>query len=271
MSTNTQHGEHEHEHLGCDRPSAREARKVVTNLLLPLASSLGAQLSPSCPLSPEQDHLAPHEAAKHALSPRQWRCNACGKLFNSEHYIDLHLERKHPRLLNSSATACLGEYCDLLQCPSWISALRRAEAERPRPCKPAELEARRHACQHLMHDCFLLSGGEGGDLHPVFEAMEERFCRPVSCAGRAQIRAHGSLLAVPDHAPGDHADGRGAVYYLLGGGLLASLAVLYCLVFVSMSEARGSGDELRARRGRARGGKWWWPLGGSSAARAKQI
>ena len=258
------------DHLGCDRPSAREARRVVTNLLLPLASSLGAKLSPSCPLSPEQDHLFPHEALKHAMSQRQWRCNSCGKLFNSEHYIDMHLDRKHPDLLNASATACLGDYCDLLQCPSWISNLRRLEAERPRPCKPAELEARRHACQHLMHDCFLLGGGEeseSGDLHPVFEAMEERFCRPVSCEGRVQIRTHGSLLSVPDHAPGAHnADGHGILYYLLGGGLLASLAVLYCLVFVSYTEARGSGDALRARKGRSKGG-WWM----GRAARAKQI
>ena len=45
-----------------------------------------------------------------------------------------------------------------------------------------------------MHDCFLLGEESGGDLHPVFEAMEERFCRPVSCEGRAQIRTHGLAL-----------------------------------------------------------------------------
>jgi hypothetical protein len=238
----------------CDRAAAREARNVVRNLLVPLAASLRANLAPTCPLSPEQDHLLPHEQAKHVVTHHQWRCSSCGKLFKSEHYLDMHLERKHPDLLNASASVCLGDFCDLLQCPSWVHGLREAARERPRPCKPSELEARQHACQHLMHDCFL--GRDGSvDLHHVFEAMEERLCHPVSCAGRQQIVELGSLLAVPENVASD-AGAPGWGYYTLGAGLIASLALLYLCMLVGYSETRQGDADLRALGGRRRRALW---------------
>lgn len=251
----------EHDHaIVCDRPSAREARRILRTVLEPYAHSLGATLSPSCPLSAQSDHLLPHEALKHAMTQHQWRCNKCSKLFKSEHYIDLHLERKHPELLrNTSAESCLGEFCDLLQCPSWVNRLRHEAQMRPRPCKPGELDARRHFCQHLMHDCFLPDGGSGGsDSHQMFEAIADRVCTPVSCAGRQLIlESDGAALLVDPHAAAAAAAAPGAGYYILATLLILAVAAGLGVTLCSYGEALGarSGDaELRARRRRRGGG-----------------
>ena len=247
--------------LNCDRHLAREARRIVKDVVTTLATSLRAEVASSCPLHASNDHLLPHEERKKALTQWQWRCAECGKLFKSEHYLDRHLDRKHASLLNSShATTCLGEYCDILQCPTWLEALRRQERERPRPCKPNELEARRHLCQHLMHDCF----AGGADLHPVFESMEERFCSPISCAGRQRLRAGSataSALPASLGGGGGSGGGGGTYYYVQCGLLLAGLTMLYVGLFCWYSETKVAPGELKARHGRRRnagGGVWPW-------------
>ena len=105
-----------------------------------------------------------------------------------------------------------------------------------------------------MHECFLAGSG-APDLHHVFEAMEERLCRPISCAGRQQILAHGSLLSARDDAA--DAGGPGTSYYLLGSALLLGLAALYAVVLCTIGEMRGAsgGAGLRSRR-RAAWGLW---------------
>ena len=246
------HDDVDHHAFHCDRAAAREARRVVNNFVVPYAKSLGAKLSPSCPLAPEQDHLLPHENQKHAITSQQWRCSQCGKLFRAEHFLDLHLEKKHADLLSSSAHACLGDYCDLLQCPTWLRDVKRhASAAGVRPCKSSDMDARRHFCSHLMHDCFLADGR--ADLHHIFEEMEQRLCAPLTCAGRQVIIERGTTLdAGADLAA---AAGPGGGYYLLGSMLLIGLAFLYGILLCNWGERAGTGGELRRRR---RGGSSWF-------------
>ena len=254
--------EEQHHAIVCDRPSAREARRVVRNVLEPLAKSMGATLADTCPLAADQDHLLLHEAQKEVIRQSDWKCKVCGKHFKSEHYLDLHLHRKHAELLqNISAQTCLGEFCDLLQCPSWLNGLRWEAANRPRPCKPSELDARRHLCQHLMHECFLPGAAVAAgavDMHHVYEAMEERLCSPVTCAGRALILETGSssLLADVHDAEDDFSTG----YYIFASILICGIGTLYFIVLCTYGEQleaslmqRGDG-ELRARRRRQGGG-----------------
>ena len=172
-----------HPPLLCDRPSAREARKAIKDMLLPLVRSYGAQMSSTCPLSPEHDRLAAHEQKKKPLTQYNWRCEICGKSFRSERcahsrayrllqhgqqlttrcphrrYIDMHMDRKHLGMLSASATTCLGDFCDILRCPSWVRDLRSQLRDQPAACKRRDLDRRRHYCQHLMHDCFAPENG----------------------------------------------------------------------------------------------------------------
>lgn len=254
--------DHHRVNLHCDKHAAREARQVVEKVVTKIAGSFGAELASTCPLHPSNDHVLPHEQQKKPVTQWQWRCGVCGKLFKAEHYLDRHLDRKHADLLNATAAStCLGEYCDILQCPSWVDGVRRQERERPRPCKAGELEARKHLCQHLMHDCFLAAphGGHSADLHPIFEAMEQHFCAPISCAGRSRLVAGGASAATLPYRYGGDASGAdggggggGTGYNVMAVLLLGGLALLYAGLFCWWSETRTGSGELRARRSRQR-------------------
>ena len=235
--------------LICDRASAREARNAVNKELLPLAASLGATLSLDCPLHPEHDHLLLHEGNKTMITQFQWKCSICGKLFRSEHYLDRHFDRRHLDTLSAGASTCLGDFCDVLRCPSWLEGLRRERKElAKRNCRPAELDARRHFCQHMMHDCFT---AHNADMHPVFETMDEHYCKPLSCAGQQSLReghsqrahtvhafsyvhAFGALIDSCTACAAGHKVARPvaggnsqATYYVLSTLLLAALVALY--------------------------------------------
>ena len=61
-------------------------------------------ISHHCPLHPSNDRLRQHEEHKQAVTQYQWKCALCGKMFRSESYIDLHLERKHHDTLPTNST-----------------------------------------------------------------------------------------------------------------------------------------------------------------------
>lgn len=88
----------------CDRAGAREARTIIRDQLLQVAHHHGVSISEHCPLHPNHDRLRLHESHKQMTTQNQWKCALCGKMFRSEHYIDLHLERKHHHTLPQNAT-----------------------------------------------------------------------------------------------------------------------------------------------------------------------
>ena len=52
-----------------------------------------------CPFEPTVDLYGEHEKKKQRNRASQgsgtWTCGICGKSFKNEHYLDLHLERRH--------------------------------------------------------------------------------------------------------------------------------------------------------------------------------
>lgn len=259
----------------CDRRLSRAARKVVRDVVRPLAETLGVEVSPHCPLHADNDFLWAHERHKRADSQRQWRCGLCGKIFKAEHYLDRHLERRHEDELNATQTACLADYCDILQCPSWIEGVRRQERQGLRRCKPEEHLARQHFCQHLVHDCF--ASASGADLHRAFERLQAEFCSPISCAGRQRLARDGSTLGSPSRLspPAGGALGApptGGMYYVVCTVLFAALAVLYISLACVYSEARTADATANrpGRRPRATTSWWgsWWGWRGAAAGGA---
>ena len=92
-----------------------------------------------------------------------------------------------------------------------------------------------------MHDCFTADGAEA---HAVFESMDEHFCRPLSCAGRQQLR-EGLDVASPLHT---HVQGSHAAQLIFGGVLIGAIAVLYVGVFCWYYETKLSADRSLRRR-----------------------
>ncbi|KAL1514616.1 hypothetical protein AB1Y20_003710 [Prymnesium parvum] len=244
--------DHEHPALLCNRAAAREARKEVRDMLIPLVKSYGARMSPVCPLHKEHDRLLGHESQKKALTISNWRCEICGKSFRSEHYIDMHLDRKHLDTLPHTATTCLGDFCDILRCPGWVNGVKARLRENPADCDERELEARRHYCQHLMHDCFAHLNETG---HALFESLDSQLCSALTCKWQLQLR---DGKAVP---PVVHAqvplDRNSLGSTILAVVLLLVLGGLYCGVYCWYRDTKIGRGDLKARSNR-RGGVSWF-------------
>ena len=233
----------------CDRARAREARHIINSHVRPLIRYLQADMLSECPFHADHDFLLPHEEEKQVVAQWQWRCGICGKVFRTEHHLDRHFDRRHSETLQMMGNTCLGDFCDILRCPSWLEAMRMQRPEHgvAHDCNPAELQARRHQCQHIMHDCFAASGG-AEVLNPVFETMDERFCSLLTCSRRERLRD----LSTAIHE--SHENGHGASHYILGGLLIAALLVLYTAIYCWYSETTRAGDRaLQARQHRALG------------------
>ena len=115
-----------------------------------------------------------------------------------------------------------------------------------------------------MHDCF----SSRADLHPVYEAMEQRFCTPISCAGRQSLLAGGpSAASLPITGGASNAypstGGGHTTYYVLVGCLLLILGGVYLSLYCWYAELRAGSGELKARPGRRRSGglSMWLPVG----------
>ena len=228
--------------LLCNRGAAREARGLA-RAALDFARCGGVEAAPSCALHPDHDKLLPHEEQKKMLNRHQWRCGICGKTFRSERYLDAHLDRRHLDTLAPNATLCVGDLCDVLRCPGWLRAQR---AEHHGACNARALDARRHWCQHVMHDCFADQGAAG---HAVFEKLDAHFCEPLSCAWRERLRDGAEIPALRCAGAGD-AGGGHAGYYVGAGALCAALVLLYVGIACWYGETKWLGGDLRRSRHR---------------------
>ena len=160
-------------------------------------------------------------------------------MFKAEHYLDKHLESRHADQLPSNLTLCLADFCDLLACPSWVETLRQQPNALGR-CRPRERDARRHFCQHLMHDC-IPQGTARGDR--LFDQLDAQLCGRVTCEWQEQLRDGAVLELRPS-------TGTATVYYLLAAIILAILGLVYTGVCCWYQETKAGYADLRPRRRR---------------------
>jgi hypothetical protein len=233
--------------MSCDRAASREARRIAKREVIDVARQHGVPLVASCPLHPDNDRVRAHEERKKPISGGQWQCNVCGKLFSSEKYLDMHMQRRHADMLRTNDTLCLADYCDLMRCPRWLESIQGGTLA----CKPSEVAARMHLCQHVFHDCFP-PDAEGRAL---FERLNARFCQQLSCEWRRSLQTSPTATLRALDALGDGAPSV-TLYYVLAGVLIAGLAFVYGALACWYREITSRGD-LRTRRGRGSSASWW--------------
>lgn len=156
----------------CSRARSREARQIVEERLIAKAQTYGVQVDPKCKLHPHTDMLREHEANKSTLASTQWKCKICGKIFRSEGYLDLHMDRKHMDTVPAEANICLADFCDILGC-------RSLEPMAGTACSPKHMQRRRVLCQHLMHNCFPPEINE--QYWHAHELFEHELCDRLTC------------------------------------------------------------------------------------------
>lgn len=93
----------------CSRLLSRRVRSVYRDQLQRYISfeSINKEgsefnLPETCAWHPSNDRYFDQERNKSELSMREWKCGYCGKIFRTEHYMDLHMHRHHTDKLNVS-------------------------------------------------------------------------------------------------------------------------------------------------------------------------
>jgi hypothetical protein len=82
----------------------------------------------------------------------QFRCGYCQKQFVNEHYMDLHLDRKHTDKLGSvgnKASICVADYCNVLSCIP-----QTKEDSIKKVCKPDKMKSDELMCHVILDQCF---------------------------------------------------------------------------------------------------------------------
>lgn len=182
----------------CPRAISRSVRKQLEKEVLKPAGKAGADNWPKgCPLDPARDLWGAHEKQKSRKrgSGSMWTCGFCGKVFKSEHYLDLHMERKH---MNETPTSgvCLADYCEAFDaCQSDAKYRRRREKEEETACDNETMANSRRNCEQAMSRCFPLERDEPRKLHAQ---LTRQFCRVLDCRIQAEKRkeVHGELMPV---------------------------------------------------------------------------
>ncbi|KAK2725179.1 uncharacterized protein LOC136032649 isoform X2 [Artemia franciscana] len=121
------------EKVQCSRESSFLVRKFLRNKWYPILERYGAKLPLECPLHPQREIFWKQEAGKGRHRSNQWTCLFCGKSFQSEKFIDTHMEKRHEDCLYLSEDAvCLADFCDVFRCEV-LEALRQRDLRNPMP------------------------------------------------------------------------------------------------------------------------------------------
>lgn len=179
----------------CSRVVSRNVRKSLEKEVLRPAQKAGADGWPDgCPLAPSVDLWGKQEKQKQRKrgSGTLWTCGFCGKVFKSEHYLDLHMEHKH---MNETPTkgVCLADYCevfDVCRSETKIRSSKRGEA-----CENATMAKARGRCEVAVSRCFPLDQPKSRTLNAK---LSKEFCRVLDCRIREERRNehHSELMPV---------------------------------------------------------------------------
>ncbi|KAF4669890.1 AN1-type zinc finger protein 2A [Perkinsus chesapeaki] len=166
----------------------RTVRKILDKDVLP---GLPKPLA-TCAFSPGNDIWSPHEKAKVWRKPKQssstWQCGICGKVFKSEHYLDLHMEGNHMDIANEDGV-CLADYCGIFRvCHGTPST----SEPRPAPefssrmwttCDEDELTLLRDKCSAAVESCYNPRSSDE-DHRMAYATLYRTHCSMLSCGAR---------------------------------------------------------------------------------------
>merc|ERR1712226_54208 len=174
----------------CSRSLSRLARQRIESGLLSYINNVNLnvdresdkiRVSSSCPLV---NDIYQTESEDRFQEGNAWRCLICGKLFQSEEYLDAHVFRKHALagtnydISTTRKAPCLADHCDWLRCdvmtapvdlPYWRKAL----------CDRSEMTRRQNMCNETLHRCIQTSNSKMDAQ--IFEMAHKSLCNFLTC------------------------------------------------------------------------------------------
>lgn len=175
----------------CNRVISRQVRRVVEKeIVKPAAKESLDKWPENCPLDPARDLYSLQEAKKSRKrgSHLQWACGFCGKVFKSEHYLDLHMERRHMKEV-PIRSICLADYCEVFEVCQVEGRARRAAManshQDQQSCQPDVMAKARKRCEDSLSKCFPLQASASRQLHA---RLSRHWCQVLDC--RIRLERH---------------------------------------------------------------------------------
>lgn len=191
---------------------SRERSRIVAALLKEMG------VSPTCPIRPEVSRFYEQERQKRGSRWRHWKCKIDGKVFMSEFYLDAHLDRKHEV---DETKACLGDYCDVLDCAAFpsLAATPTHGDPAPRPRRRKKRAARYASpCGDVQDKCRTL----------VECGLNASLCDSLRCEGGRLVKE--GLPIIKSDTVGNFSVPIATLYLVL-------LVLFYVLVYVHWTTA----------------------------------
>eukprot|EP00811_Abedinium_folium_P009245 NODE_18544_length_887_cov_6.436842.p2 GENE.NODE_18544_length_887_cov_6.436842~~NODE_18544_length_887_cov_6.436842.p2 ORF type:complete len:259 (-),score=90.85 NODE_18544_length_887_cov_6.436842:110-817(-) len=124
-----------------------------------------------------------------------WTCGICNKTFKSEHYLDLHLERKHMDVSPAPASraVCLADHCEIFEVCTGDSGYKNAQQRRQvaQTCDDSVLDIERERCETTLSLCLPLtvdSGGSNTQVAKWHAKLSRDYCQILRCKLREERR-----------------------------------------------------------------------------------
>ncbi|KAF0690440.1 Aste57867_18172 [Aphanomyces stellatus] len=187
----------------CARHLSREAMLILHQKVYQPARALSYELPPSCPLASNNILYLENEAQKERLHSGRYRCGLCKKQFRTEEYMDKHFDRAHSTADDETGGddgLCLGDYCDILNCPTHRASARHAK------CTHSSLRRLKQQCTTLLQACFpyeepsfnatTLRRGEPIS-NRLFDELKQSVCEAIECEAPEKVEppSMGYLMA----------------------------------------------------------------------------
>jgi len=169
----------------CSRPVSRTTRKQLEKDVLKPFKKLNITAWPlRCPWDPSKDAYASQERQKSKKRPggsgTTWTCGICSKQFSGEHYLDLHMERRHLNQTPAEAV-CIADYCHIFDTCDGEQKPRRRDKEKE--CDDALMAKQRRRCEDALFKCFPLDMDAPRKLHAQ---LSREYCQSLDCAIREE-------------------------------------------------------------------------------------
>lgn len=246
----------------CSRGISRAVRKVLEKEVLQPAERAGLEEWPKdCVFDPSMDLYGQHERQKsqdRRAPGKPWICGYTGKAFKSEHYLDLHLER---RFMNETPPdgVCLADYCEVFEVchgETW-----RPRRHRPSECNQEELLRVRHLCENALNKCLPLDQEATRSLHGE---LSRQYCQGLDCRIREERRRAREAEDIPT-----------VVYIIMVMlvGLMVFTVVLGCIHAgdcYKTKDATGPGTPAASRPARSKSSKASGKDAGAPASMASE-
>eukprot|EP00931_Biecheleriopsis_adriatica_P085968 TRINITY_DN60711_c0_g1_i1.p1 TRINITY_DN60711_c0_g1~~TRINITY_DN60711_c0_g1_i1.p1 ORF type:complete len:300 (+),score=59.63 TRINITY_DN60711_c0_g1_i1:26-901(+) len=186
----------------CSRMVSRHVRKALEKEILKPAEKAGIKSwPPGCPLDPARDLYGMQEKNKSRKrgSTTMWTCGYCQKVFKNEHYLDLHIERKHMAEAPVSGV-CLADYCEIFDVCHGELKHRRVNRQKSDgalqapSCSNETMLKERARCEESLKKCLPLDQEASRQLHAK---LSRHFCQVMDCRIRAEQHREQSSEMMP--------------------------------------------------------------------------